>query len=113
MNKDYRQLDIDEITSSDFVYLDPPYCGSTAVYNENNGWTREDDDSLFDFLIELNNKNIRWAMSNVFENKGIKNDKLIQWVDKNNFNVYLFNKFTYMACGKGNSNAKEVLITNY
>ena len=29
------------------------------------------------------------------------------------WNVYTFDKFTYMACGKGNSNAKEVFITNY
>ena len=28
-------------------------------------------------------------------------------------NIYTFDKFTYMACGKGNSNAKEVYICNY
>ena len=42
-----------------------------------------------------------------------KNQKLIDWCDKNKWNVYTFDKFTYMACGKGNSNAKEVFITNY
>ena len=52
-------------------------------------------------------------MSNVFENKEIVNDKLIEWIESRDYNVYTFDKFTYMACGKGNSNAKEVLITNY
>ena len=47
-------------------------------------------------------------MSNIFENKNIINEKLIKWCNDNNLNIYTFDKFTYMACGKGNSNAKEV-----
>ena len=61
----------------------------------------------------LNNKGIRFGLSNIFENKGIKNEKLINWCNEKGWNVYTFDKFTYMACGKGNSNAKEVFITNY
>ena len=38
---------------------------------------------------------------------------LIDWIDSHNYNVHTFDGFTYMACGKGNSEAKEVLITNY
>lgn len=49
----------------------------------------------------------------MFVNKNKENTKLIEWCYKNNFNVYTFDKFTYTACGKGNSNAKEVFITNY
>ena len=52
-------------------------------------------------------------MSNVFINKGKTNDKLIEWCNENKWNVYTFDKFTYMACGKGNSNAKEVFIKTY
>lgn len=52
-------------------------------------------------------------MSNVINNKGKVNQMLIDWIDKNNLNVHTFDGFTYMACGKGNSEAKEVLITNY
>jgi hypothetical protein len=52
-------------------------------------------------------------MSNVFENKGIINQKLIDWCNKNGWKVFAFDKFTYMACGKGNSNAQEVFICNY
>ena len=101
------------MSSNDFVYLDPPYFNTTATYNENGGWSENDENDLYKFCEELNSNNIKFAMSNVFENKGIKNNKLIEWVEKNNFNVYTFDKFTYCACGKGNSNAKEVLITNY
>jgi DNA adenine methylase len=112
-NQDFRKFKVSFLSSNDFVYLDPPYFNTTATYNENGGWSENDENDLYKFCEELNSNNIKLAMSNVFENKGIKNNTLIEWVEKNNFNVYTFDKFTYCACGKGNSNAKEVLITNY
>lgn len=112
-NVDFREYSSRAFESNDFVYLDPPYFNTTATYNENGGWSENDENDLYKFCEELNSNNIKFAMSNVFENKGIKNNKLIEWVEKNNFNVHTFDKFTYCACGKGNSNAKEVLITNY
>lgn len=110
---DFRTINIDLLTENDFVYLDPPYLNTTATYNENDGWAIKDEEDLYNFCEELNKKNIKFGLSNVFENKGNKNDKLIKWCEDNNWNVYVFNKFSYMACGKGNSNAKEVFITNY
>lgn len=38
---------------------------------------------------------------------------IFQMVQKNNFNVRYFDGMTYSACGKGNANTQEVLITNY
>lgn len=110
---DYRKLPIDKLSPSDFVYLDPPYLNTTATYNENNGWSITDEESLYKFCERLNSANIKFGLSNVFENKGKTNEKLISWCNKMNWNVYTFNKFTYMACGKGNSKAKEVCICNY
>lgn len=52
-------------------------------------------------------------MSNVFKNKGIENTDLIKWVERNEYKVHTFDGFNYMACGKGNANTIEVLITNY
>lgn len=112
-SKDFREFPAGNLTTKDFVYLDPPYFNTTATYNENGGWSESDENDLYAFCESLNAKDVRFAMSNVFENKGIKNDKLINWVNKMGWNVYTFNGFTYMACGKGNSDTKEVLITNY
>ncbi len=112
-NFDFRNLPITRLCSNDFVYLDPPYLNTTATYNENNGWNLDDELSLYKFCELLNEANIKWGLSNVFENKGQSNQQLIQWCEKNNWNVYTFDKFTYMACGKGNSQAKEVFICNY
>lgn len=110
---DFRNLDINMLNDNDFVYLDPPYLNTTATYNENNGWCESDEEELYKLCENLHKRGIKFGLSNVFENKGIKNNKLINWCEKNNWNVYTFDKFTYMACGKGNSNAKEVFITNY
>ena len=112
-NNDFRLLKVNKLNENDFVYLDPPYLNTTAVYNENGGWTEKDEDDLYALCEQLNEANIKFGLSNVFENKGNKNEKLINWCDRNNWNVYTFDRFTYMACGKGNSNAQEVFITNY
>ena len=112
-NGDFQKLCVEELNKDDFVYLDPPYFNTTATYNENNGWSEKDEATLYSLCERLNENEIKFGISNVFENKNIKNQKLIDWCDKNKWNVYTFDKFTYMACGKGNSNAKEVFITNY
>ena len=112
-NGDFQKLCVEELNKDDFVYLDPPYFNTTATYNENNGWSEKDESTLYSLCERLNENEIKFGISNVFENKNTKNQKLIDWCDKNKWNVYTFDKFTYMACGKGNSNAKEVFITNY
>lgn len=112
-NYDFRMLKIDTLNKNDFVYLDPPYLNTTATYNENGGWCEKDEEDLYKLCEELSRKNICFGMSNVFENKNIKNEKLINWCEKNKWNVHTFDEFTYSACGKGNSKTKEVFITNY
>lgn len=110
---DFRKLPIDRLKKNDFVYLDPPYFNTTATYNENGGWTEQDEVDLFALCEKLNKNGVKWGMSNVFKCKDKVNEHLINWCENNNWNVHTFNKFTYMACGKGNSNATEVFITNY
>lgn len=112
-SKDFKTLKIDKLNQNNFVYLDPPYLNTTATYNENGGWNIDDEDALYDMCERLSAQGIKWGMSNVFENKGIKSQKLIEWCDKNDFNVFTFDKVSYSACDKGNSNAQEVYICNY
>ena len=99
----------------DFIYLDPPYSNTTAIYNEKRafgGWTIEEDKKLFDILEELDKKGIKWGVSNVFKNKNIENTHLIEWCNKNKWNVHHLNK-NYASLGKGNANSDEVYICNY
>lgn len=113
-NRDYKDLlYANKYPEGIFIYLDPPYLGTTATYNENNGWNEDDEKELYKLINHLSEHNVKWAMSNVINNKGKVNQMLINWIKNNNVNVHIFDKFTYSACGKGNSEAKEVLITNY
>lgn len=113
-NKDFRDLvNGQALDDNMFCYFDPPYLGTTATYNENNGWNKQDETDLYTLLEMLSVYNVKWALSNVLTNKGKVNQMLLDWLDKYNYNVYTFDGVTYTACGKGNSEAKEVLITNY
>lgn len=112
-NNDFRILKPCNLTKNDFVYLDPPYFNTIATYNEQGGWMEQDENDLYKLCEELDHNKIKFAISNVFSNKGKKNTKLIEWCDAKQWNIYHFKDFTYSACGKGNSKTDEVLIINY
>lgn len=113
-NVDYKELALEGLNENDFVYADPPYRITTASYNENSGWGLQDDLDLFEYLDKLNEIGIRFALSNVIEHNGNKNNELIEWSKKYkihylNFN---YNNSNYQSKAK-KSVTKEVLITNY
>lgn len=110
-NTDFKTLNYNTLSKNDFVYLDPPYFNTLAIYNEQQGWGVNDDLELFKFCDELNKNHIRFALSNVFVNKGKENTHLIAWAKK--YKVHHFKDFTYVSCGKGNAETDEVLIYNY
>lgn len=112
-NKSYIDFDIDEMIMDDFVYLDPPYIGTTATYNENGKWDNKQQNDLITYCNSLIHSNIRFAMSNVFKNKDFVNEDLIIWSESKNLNVFTFDGFSYHSYGKGDAKTKEVLITNY
>lgn len=109
---------LESITKNEqqFIYLDPPYTNTTAIYNEQRaggGWSIDDDNKLFQELNRLNKLGIKWAMSNVLENKGIKNTHIEEWAKNNNYKIIDFENKQYSALGKGNAKSREVLIINY
>lgn len=115
LNKDFRCLNLKELSNKDFVYFDPPYLVTCAAYNEKDGWNQQDDIDLMNLCDRLNDSNVKFAMSNVFENKGKSNDILKEWSNK--YNVYHLNN-TYANCNyhtkdKSKNNTDEVLITNH
>lgn len=100
-----------------FIYIDPPYINSTAIYNENRaenkGWTLDDDERLFVELDRLTSLGIKWAYSNVLEIRGKSNNHIEEWANKNGYTIIDFEDKVYSSLGKGNANAREVLIINY
>jgi site-specific DNA-adenine methylase len=114
-NQNLFDIDFSVFTENDFLYFDPPYSNTTAVYNEKRafgGWTIEDDLRLFQILDDLNSRGVKWALSNVFINRGKENSHLVKWVHEKEYNVYHLNR-NYNPFSHGKSNNDEVLICNY
>ena len=113
LNLNCFEIDLMSLSTNDFVYLDPPYSNTLAVYNEKRafgGWTISQDVKLFAILDELTKRNIKWGMSNVFSSRDSENSHLIEWSKKYNVvhldcNYHSF--FTQVA------NNDEVYIYNY
>lgn len=114
---DFMNFDYSKLTSKDLVYADPPYFLSCGVYQDGKrgfkGWNKDYDLKLLHILDELNNKNIKFALSNLIENKGVSNEHLKEWSNKYNIHYLDIN---YNSCNyhrKTQNKDTEVLITNY
>lgn len=114
----FKEYNLSAFGKYDFIYADPPYLITTGSYNDGKrgfeGWTKDDDLRLFQLLDTANEKGIRFALSNVFEHKGQKNDELIDWAKK--YNIHYLN-YDYRNSNYHSKNTTEntieVLITNY
>lgn len=106
----FDEFDFEDFNSNDFVYCDPPYLNSVAVYNMQGGWTEKHEKSLLDLLDRLNDKSVKFALSN-----NLKYDNLLLDEWKNKYNIHYLNA-NYSNCNyqkKDKSKDIEVLITNY
>ena len=113
---DFRNVNMEGYTDKSFFYADPPYLITCATYNEQAGWTENDEKDLLNYLEELDKKGIRFALSNVLESKGKKNAILSEWINQNkkfkaiplNYNYTNSNYHT-----RKDGITKEVLVVNY
>ena len=115
ISMDFSKVDLSMLTVNDIVYCDPPYLITCASYNEQDGWNETKERELLTLLDELNERGIKFALSNVLENKGKTNEILKEW--SKNYTVHHLNN-TYGNCNyhakdKSSNTTDEVLITNY
>lgn len=114
----FHELDLSELSSEDFVYLDPPYLITTGNYNDGNrgfvNWSEIQEKQMYDLMDRLTSQGVRFALSNVLEHKGKTNELLKIYIEKSNVIVhyldYNYNNSSYNSKGMG---SVEVLITNY
>lgn len=105
-NKQYYDV---EIPDNSFVYLDPPYLITEAGYNCY--WSKELEEKLYIFLWDLNERGVKWGMSNMLSHKGVNNpfiDKILS------FNVHKIESFKNKAAKQSKAEeSTEVFITNF
>lgn len=110
LNYDFRKNSLYQNQEA-LYYFDPPYLITQAPYNKE--WKEKDEIDLFNVLDELNNRNVKFALSNVIESNGRENTLLKQWSER--YNVFYMNR-KYLNSNYRKKNitiAQEVLITNY
>lgn len=119
-SNNFRNFDISSFTDkNDFLYVDPPYLISNAIYNDgpkaiNSRWDLQDEIDLYNYLDKANEQGIKWAVSNVVAHKGKENVILIEWAEK--YNVYdIYSNYSNAVYNKIKTEEPtiEVLITNY
>ncbi len=115
-NDDFRKFDISNLTNDDFIYCDPPYFITTGTYNDGNrgfkDWKYKEEYSLYQYLDQINSKNIKFALSNVIEHKGKKNEILLDWAQKYKI-IYLNYDYSNSSYNTKKGESREVLIINY
>ena len=115
-NQDFRKVSLDALTEKSFVYADPPYLITCATYNEQGGWTKEDEKDLLNYLDQLDRRGIRFALSNVLESKGKKNELLAEWIQKKKNLKVIDLEYDYLNSNyhtKRTGVTREALVINY
>lgn len=109
-NVDYKEfLENIKITQNDYVFCDPPYLISMSEYNKL--WDECKEKELYDCLDKLNEKGIKFGITNLVTHKGKKNSILIEWAKK--YNCYDINS-NYISFNDNTikKDSKEIYVTN-
>lgn len=114
----FQKFDYSILDENDFVYVDPPYLITDAVYNEKRndktGWNEQEQRLLYDFLDKLNERNIKFGVSNLLFHHGKTNQILDKWRQQyfSFFPDIQYNLSTY-AKEDRTSDSIEIYVTNY
>lgn len=110
-NMDYISfLERIRFEKNSYVFLDPPYLISMSEYNKL--WNDKKEDELCEYLDSLNERGIKFGITNLITHKGKVNQRFLEWSKKYcaydvKSNYISFNDNTIKA------DSQEVFVTNY
>lgn len=110
-NMDYISfLEKIKFRKNSYVFLDPPYLISMSEYNKL--WNDKKEDELCEYLDSLNDRGIKFGITNLITHKGKVNKRFLDWSKKYcaydvKSNYISFNDNTIKA------DSQEVFVTNY
>ena len=99
-----------DFISNSFVYFDPPYFISLSEYNKL--WKKEDELRLYDLLDFLNEKGVKFGITNLLEHKGKKNIIFEEFSKRYKSKVIKSNYISYNDNSVKNSSV-ELYVYNY
>lgn len=104
------------ILKSDFLYADPPYLITDAVYNESNKWNIVDEEKLLSFLSTCKKNGLPFILSNMISknNNNVINLPLSKFLENNSDMVKFPIEYDYKSASYNKKNRygneKEVII---
>ena len=110
-NMDYISfLERIRFEKNSYVFLDPPYLISMSEYNKL--WNDKKEDELCEYLDSLNERGIKFGITNLITHKGKVNQRFLEWSKRYcaydvKSNYISFNDNTIKA------DSQEVFVTNY
>jgi DNA adenine methylase len=109
-NLDFREF-MDQLSykKDDFVYFDPPYLISFSEYNKL--WNENTEKELLSLIDQLDNKGVKFAISNIISYKGRENKIFKEWMRRYKVFKIQSNYISYHDNTK--KEIAEVLVTNY
>ena len=113
---DFTSKKVQEIIkSADFVYMDPPYLITNAVYNESGRWKEQNEYEILKFMNYCIEHNKYFVLSNVLEKQGRRNEPLYYWTTTMEEHIKIIDiEYHYRSASynKKNRNAheREVII---
>jgi DNA adenine methylase Dam len=99
-----------KLNEHSYVYLDPPYLITGSEYTKY--WNESEEIRLCKYLDFLNDKGIRFGITNLINHKGKLNEIFLKWSKK--YYVYNINS-NYISFNDNTvkKESKEVFVTNY
>lgn len=96
------------------IYVDSPYFSTTAVYQEGGKWSENDNQTLFEYMDFFTDLGYKMVMSNVFSNRGVLHQGLIEWVTDNpRYDVHHLDiSYSNSSFRKSDKQTDEVLIVS-
>ena len=104
---DFRSKEVMDILKiADVIYADPPYLGTTAVYNSSPSWTLREERDLLELSKELLAKNKKIYISNMIKESEKESRLLCEFVLKNNYKIHNID-YHYRGASHNKKNRKE------
>lgn len=115
---DFENIKIKEIVKKvDFIYMDPPYLITTAVYNESKGWDEDREKKLLQLIDYFIQENKLFVLSNILQRGEKINTILKEWIKKNKNKIEVkYIDYSYKSSSYNKKNReiveKEIIIYN-
>jgi DNA adenine methylase Dam len=107
----YKNI-INDVDEDDFVFFDPPYLNTTATYNSI--WNESSEYQLLTIIDSLNERGIKFMLTNTIHNRGKTNNILLDWLNNRKYEqIEITGTYSNSSRYKSLHKTTELIIKNF